>query len=60
MLISKWLKARDTDGADAFRGRGNRTELEAENAELRKEVIDLRKEKEILKKAAAYFARNLV
>ena len=43
-----------------FRGRGNRTELEAENQRLKKENGDLRQEREILKKAAAYFAKNLV
>ncbi len=56
-LISKWVKARSTEGSDVFRGRGNRTELEAENQRLRS---DLRQEREILKKAAAYFAKNLV
>ena len=57
-LISKWMRARKREGEEAFRGRGNRTELEAENATLRKEVAELRQEKEILKKAAAYFAKN--
>jgi transposase len=35
------------------------TELEAENSQLRQEVKKLRLEKEILKNAAAYFAREL-
>ena len=59
-LISKWVKARSTEGSDVFRGRGNSTELEAENQRLRKENSDLRQERVILKKAAAYFAKNLV
>lgn len=57
-LIGKWLQASREEGADAFRGRGNRAALEAENTRLRKELIDLRLEQEILKKAAAYFAKN--
>jgi transposase len=57
-LIGRWLRARREEGSDAFRGRGNRAELEAENARLRKELNDLRQEKEILKKAAAYFAKH--
>ena len=57
-LISKWLKAKRLEGAEAFRGRGNRTELEAENERLRREVRELKLEQEILKKAAAYFAKH--
>lgn len=57
-LISKWLAARRADGSEAFRGRGVRTELEAENARLKKENNDLKLEREILKKAAAYFAKH--
>lgn len=57
-LIGKWLRASREEGTDAFRGRGNRTELEAEIARLNKENSDLRQEREILKKAAAYFAKH--
>ena len=49
-LFSKWLAARRADGSEAFRGRGVRTELEAENALLKKEKNDLKLEREILKK----------
>jgi transposase len=38
-------------------GYSNRTELEAELSRLRKENNDLKLEREILKKAAAYFAK---
>ena len=57
-LIGKWLRASREEGSDAFRGRGNRTALEAEINQLRKENSELREEKEILKKAAAYFAKH--
>ena len=57
-LIGKWIKASQTEGAEAFRGRGSRTELEAENAQLKKENSELRQERDILKKAAAYFAKH--
>jgi transposase len=57
-LISKWLAARRSDGSEAFRGRGIRTELEAELSRLKKENNDLKLEREILKKAAAYFAKH--
>ena len=58
-LISKWVTARRNNGSEAFRGRGVRTEIEAENVRLRKENSDLKQEREILKKAAAYFAKHL-
>jgi transposase len=34
------------------------TELEAENARLRRELADTKQDVEVLKKAAAYFARG--
>ena len=58
-LIANWLKSMKSDGGEAFRGRGTRKELEEENRKLRKQVDDLKQEKEILKKATAYFAKNL-
>lgn len=58
-LITNWLKAMKADGREAFRGRGTRKELEEENRKLRKQIEDLKQEKEILKKATAYFAKNL-
>lgn len=58
-LISKWTRAERTERQDAFRGHGNRGELESENNRLRKENQDLKLEREILKKAAAYFAKHV-
>jgi transposase len=57
-LIGRWFRASQEEGVEAFRGRGNRAELEAENVRLRKENNELRQEREILKKAAAYFAKH--
>jgi transposase len=59
-LISKWLTNLRYDGKEAFRGRGNRKELEREVDRLRDQVKELEQEKEILKKASAYFAKHLV
>jgi len=56
--LYQWKRQLSTDGAEAFRGNGNRTGLEEENRELRLEVRRLREETEILKKAAAYFAKH--
>ncbi len=58
--MSRWVRAARTDGADAFRGHGQRTPLEQENFELRQQVKQLEEERAILKKAAAYFARSVV
>ena len=57
--LSRWIKAARTEGADAFRGHGQRTPLEQENFELRQRVKQLEEERAILKKAAAYFAREV-
>ena len=57
--MSRWVKAAKSQGADAFRGQGQRTPLEQENFELRQRVRQLEEERTILKKAAAYFARHV-
>ena len=56
--LSRWVRAAKEQGQDAFRGNGNRTSQEQEIAELRQRVKQLEEEKEILKKAAAYFASH--
>ena len=57
--MSRWIKAARAEGAEAFRGHGQRTPLEQENFELRQKVRQLEEERAILKKAAAYFARHV-
>jgi transposase len=49
------LQAGDREGTPARRAP---TELEAENARLRRELADTKLDVEVLKKAAAYFARG--
>ena len=56
--LYQWKRQLATEGAEAFRGNGNRTGLEEENRQLRLEVRRLREEADILKKAAAYFAKH--
>lgn len=57
-ILYRWKRALGTAGPEAFRGNGNRTAVEEENRQLRLENKRLREEAEILKKAAAYFAKH--
>ena len=54
--LHTWL--RNANNADRNHGNTNTVDLTEEVHKLRKEVARLREEKEILKKAAAYFARD--
>ena len=55
-LVRNWKKAAQEQGMDAFPGRGHPTPAEDELRTLRAEVHRLRAERDLLKKAAAYFA----
>jgi transposase len=57
--LSRWVSAAKKDGQDAFRGNGNRSAQEQEIFDLRQKAKQLEEEKDILKKAAAYFASHL-
>jgi transposase len=57
--LSRWIRSAKKEGQQAFRGNGNRPSQEQEIFELRKRIKQLEEEKEILKKAAAYFASHL-
>jgi len=55
-LLRTWRKAFEQRGGDAFPGHGNPTPADDELRRLRTENARLRAERDLLKKAAAYFA----
>ena len=55
--IYKWKKQLETHQGKAFPGKGQA--IDDENARLRRELAVAKEEIEILKKAAAYFAKEL-
>ena len=55
-LLSKWKRDVLDKGAYAFPGNGNM--YEDEISRLRREVKELKEERDILKKATVFFARN--
>jgi len=56
--IGNWVAAAKGSNGTAVPGARSAKELEAENAKLRKELAEARMERDILKKATAYFARE--
>lgn len=54
-VLRKWVREASADPQHAFPGQGV---MKAEIERLRKEVAKLKMERDILKKAAAYFARD--
>ena len=57
-LLRKWKKSLDAKGGQAFPGKGHLPPLEEELRRLRAENNRLRMERDILKKAAAFFAKE--
>ena len=58
-MLRRWLKELDADPKQAFPGLGQMKPEQLEIDRLRKEVARLKAERDILKKAAAYFAREV-
>lgn len=57
-VLRKWVQAVEQDAQQAFPGHGQMKAEQAEIARLRKEVAKLKMERDILKKAAAWFAKE--
>ncbi len=58
-LLHSWKKAVHKKGVDAFPGSGHLTPIEEENRRLRADVKRLESERDILKKATAFFASQM-
>src|SRR6185312_2312076 len=59
-VLRKWVRELSTDPQHAFPGHGQLKPEQQEIDRLRKEVAKLKAERDILKKAAAYFAREAI
>ena len=58
IMLYRWIDEYETYGEEAFVGAGHQRTEDAELRKLRKENERLQMENEILKKAAAYFAKH--
>ena len=58
IMLYRWIDEYETHGEEAFVGKGHQRSEDAELRKLRKENERLKMEIEILKKAAAYFAKH--
>ena len=58
VMLHRWVSEYREFGEEAFVGKGHQKPADAELRKLRKENARLKQEVEILKKAAAYFAKN--
>jgi len=57
-ILNRWIKENESDDGQAFRGNGKLTAEQLEIRRLREENKRLKMEKDILKKAAAFFAQE--
>ena len=58
IMLYRWIDEYQTHGDEAFVGKGKQRSENAELRKLKKENERLKMELEILKKAAAYFAKH--
>ncbi len=59
-VLRKWVREQAADPQQAFPGKGVMKPEQLEIEKLRREVAKLKAERDILKKAAAYFARDSI
>ena len=59
-VLRKWVKEYGADPKQAFPGHGQMKPEQLEIERLRREVAKLKAERDILKKAAAYFAKDAI
>ncbi len=57
-LLRIWLGKHEADSGDAFLGHGQMKPVDAENARLRRELKRVTAERDIIKKALGYFAKD--
>jgi len=57
-VLRKWVRDAKASGAHAFPGRGKQRPDDAEVSRLRRELAKAQTERDILKKAIAYFAKE--
>ena len=57
-VLSRWVREAAADEQQAFPGHGQMKADQGEIERLKREIVKLRAERDILKKAAAYFAKE--
>ncbi len=57
-MLGRWIKEQQADDGQAFRGNGKLTPDQAEIRKLKEENRRLKMEKDILKKATVFFAKE--
>ena len=57
-VVSRWVREASGNVSKAFPGQGQQSAEQAEIERLKREIVKLKTEKDILKKAAAYFAKE--
>lgn len=58
-MLCRWIKEHESGEGQAFRGNGKLTAEQLEVRQLKEEVRRLKMEKDILKKATVFFAKEM-
>ena len=56
-VLGRWIRQSKANGEEAFPGKGKLPLQEEENLSLRRELISMKEERDILKKVVAIFSR---